>query len=133
MSAGRILVVDDEPRIGAMVCEFLNDAGFDSDWAPNDRVAYDRLRRSQPFHAVVVDVNLGRGTTGFDVARLARQLNAATGVVYVSGEFSERSWAAHGVPGSRFVSKPFDLEALAAALDELIVDLVPASPPGDWR
>lgn len=134
MSAGRVLVVDDDPRVGTMVREFLDNAGFDCAWVANDRWAYDKLRASAPFAALVLDVNLGQGTTGFDVARFARQMSAATAVIYVSGEADLGSWEAFGVPGSRFLPKPFELEALAAALDDLIPGpLPPGTPDGSGR
>jgi DNA-binding response OmpR family regulator len=122
-----VLVVEDDPRVGTMVREYLNGAGFDCAWVVSDRWAYDRLQAAAPFAGLVLDINLGEGTTGFDIARFAREISAATAVVYISGEADLASCTAFGVPDSRFLPKPFDLEALAATLDELIVAQVP--PP----
>jgi DNA-binding response OmpR family regulator len=121
VSGGRVLIVDDDPRVGLLVREFLDNSGFDCTWVGNDRWAYDKLRNAAPFDALVLDINLGEGVTGFDLARFARQVSATTAVLYVSGEANAASWSAFAVPGSRFLSKPLDLEMLAATLAALIV------------
>jgi DNA-binding response OmpR family regulator len=54
-----------------------------------------------------VDVNLGRGTTGFDVARFARQVIPDLSVIYITGEASAGSFMAFGVPESDYIQKPF--------------------------
>jgi CheY-like chemotaxis protein len=114
--AERVLVVDDDAGLLALICEDLHRQGLNCTCARSDREAY-RLLASQPaFDAVVVDVNLGVGTTGFDVARRARQVTPEIRVVYMSGDANARSWMTFGVPSSDYVSKPFPLERLAGLL-----------------
>jgi hypothetical protein len=64
---------------------------------------------------VVPDVNLGAGTTGYDVAKFARQMISDV-VVYVSGEVVPASFAAFGVPNSTFIAKPFRPDELVDAV-----------------
>jgi DNA-binding response OmpR family regulator len=114
--AERVLVVEDDAGLLALICEDLNKQGFACSCARTDREAY-RLLGSQPaFDAVVVDVNLGLGTTGFDVARRARQVTPQIRVVYMSGDANARHWMAFGVPSSDYISKPFPLDRLAGLL-----------------
>jgi DNA-binding NtrC family response regulator len=113
--AERVLVVDDDPGLLALICEDLHRQGLSCVCARSDREAY-KLLGSQAFDAVVVDVDLGVGTTGFDVARRARQVTPEIRVVYMSGEANARSWMSFGVPSSDYVSKPFPLERLAGLL-----------------
>jgi DNA-binding response OmpR family regulator len=115
VTAERVLVVDDDPGLLALICEDLQKQGLACVCARSDREAY-RLLGSQDFDAMVVDVNLGVGTTGFDVARRARQVTPHIRVVYMSGEANARSWMSFGVPSSDYVSKPFPLERLAGLL-----------------
>ena len=115
MVAERVLVVDDDAGLLALISEDLHTQGLSCVCARSDREAY-RLLSSQRFDAVVVDVNLGVGTTGFDVARRARQITPQIRVVYMSGEANARSWMTFGVPSSDYVSKPFPLERLAGLL-----------------
>ena len=51
-------------------------------------------------------MNLGGELTGWDVARAAREQFPTLPVVYVTGD-SAHEWAAHGVPNSILLSKPF--------------------------
>ena len=123
--AERVLVVDDDAGLLALICEDLDKQGLSCTAARSDREAY-RLLASQPaFDAVVVDVRLGVGTTGFDVARRARQVTPQIRVVYMSGEANALSWMSFGVPSSDYVSKPFPLERLAGLLRR---DLDPPAP-----
>lgn len=115
MLTERVLVVDDDSALSAMICEDLQKQGLSCLCAGSDREAY-RLLASHTFDAVVVDVDLGAGTTGFDVARRARQVMPQIRVVYMSGEINARHWMTFGVPSSDYVSKPFPLDRLAGLL-----------------
>ena len=115
-SAARVLVVEDEPEVCDLIKQQLADEGFDVVCACNDDMAYDRLsREARTFKALIVDINLGKGTTGFDVARHARRLNPSVPVVYVTGGDPE-SVETHGVDGAALVLKPFDRQDLLGAL-----------------
>lgn len=116
MLAERVLVVEDDTGLLALICEDLHKQGITCICARSDREAYKLLASQPAFDAVVVDVHLGQGTTGFDVARRARQVTPQIRVVYMSGEANARSWMNFGVPSSDYVSKPFPLERLAGLL-----------------
>jgi DNA-binding response OmpR family regulator len=126
VAAEKVLVVDDDPGLLALICEDLQRQGLYCMCARSDHEAY-KLLSAQDFDAVVVDVNLGVGTTGFDVARRARQVTPQIRVVYMSGEANARSWMSFGVPSSDYVSKPFPLERLAGLLRH---DIQPAGGGG---
>jgi DNA-binding response OmpR family regulator len=67
----------------------------------------------------VLDVNLGRGTTGFDVARYGRRLNPTIPVIFITGQPQE-SVDKFGVAGAVMLEKPFDLPSLLSTLREMI-------------
>lgn len=117
----RLLVVDDDAAICELMGEMLAEFGFELDCVASDRDAFARLT-SEPYDGLVLDVNLGPGVTGFDVARFARSLRADFPVVYVSGEATRDSFKTFGVPGSTFVAKPFTLEELLDAVEIAIAD-----------
>jgi DNA-binding response OmpR family regulator len=112
----RVLVVDDDTALLGMICEDLRKQGYACEPVRSDREAYRLLTESPAFDVMLVDVNLGRGTTGFDVARFARQAAPELRIVYMSGEANARSWMSFGVPSSDYISKPFTLDKLAALL-----------------
>lgn len=120
--ARRILVIDDEERVCELISEIIEEAGFEAHCIHTDRGAYAALSGVLDYAALVVDVNLGPGVTGFDVARFARQMRPALPVVYVSGEAPASSFHAFGVPGSVFVEKPFAAEDLVQRLRLVLGD-----------
>jgi DNA-binding response OmpR family regulator len=130
-TARRILVVDDDERLCDLITEMVEEAGYEAHCINSDRGAYAALSGVLAYAALVVDVNLGPGVTGFDVARFARQMRPALPVLYVSGDASEASFRAFGVPGSAFVAKPFAAEDLVRRLRLLTGDTRPR--PRDAR
>jgi DNA-binding response OmpR family regulator len=121
-SLRRVLVVEDEPGICELLSDMLAADGFDAHCVQTDRGAYDALQHDRGFACMVVDVNLGSGTTGYDVARFARQIDRALPVIYVSGQTSPDSFQAHGVAGSLFVPKPFTAAELLEQVRKLVGD-----------
>lgn len=116
MVCGRVLVVDDDTGLLALLREDLQKQGLVCSCARSDREAYKLLASEPPFEAIIVDVNLRQGTTGFDVARRARQVTPQIRVVYMSGDANARHWMSFGVPSSDYISKPFALERVAELL-----------------
>lgn len=82
----------------------------------SDDAAYRTLAESRAFDVVLVDVNLGRGTTGYDVARRARAIHPDMPVIYISGQIDQKSVDNHGVAGSVYLRKPFTSEQLLEAV-----------------
>jgi len=115
-AAPRVLLVEDDRSICDVIAELLSDLGFETVCVHTDRQAYDALPTLPTFSALVVDVNLGAGTTGFDVARFARQVLPEVAVIYISGQASPDSFRAFGVRDSAFLLKPFEPQELVAAV-----------------
>jgi DNA-binding response OmpR family regulator len=120
----RVLIVEDEPQMCELLGEIVGDEGFDAHCVHSDRAAYAALRNQlrDTFACMIVDVNLGSGTTGYDVARFARQLRPQLPVIYVSGQTTEVSYQTNGVPGSLFVPKPFTPDELMEQVYRLVGD-----------
>jgi DNA-binding NtrC family response regulator len=110
------LIVDDDRTLASMIEEELERAGFDCVRAASDRAAQRALERGRPFDALVTDVDLGEGVTGFDLGRFARERHPHIRIVYMSGEANAQQWMTFGVPASDYLSKPFALEKLCALL-----------------
>jgi len=116
---GKILLVEDETFIAEMIQDALEDRGFRVKSAHSDRGAYDVLEgEARSFQVLIADINLGPGTSGFDVARRARELHPSLKVVYITGH------AAHlqrdGVEGSIMFPKPFYPDELADRVAALL-------------
>jgi CheY-like chemotaxis protein len=119
-----ILIVEDDPGVADVMIGLLqDDLGFDCHWAKSDIDAQDTVARGPAPAALVLDVNLGPGTTGFDVARFVRQRHPDVPVIYTTGAVPEASFKAFGVPHSFFLPKPFYAEEFKLVFEVAIAGL----------
>src|ERR1700736_6426277 len=65
--AAMIMVVEDEPNIGALLRPYLQRAAYDALWVGSGEAALAELRR-HPIRLVVLDIGLP-GIDGFEVCR----------------------------------------------------------------
>ena len=112
----RILIVEDEPLIGLGLKDCLERAGHEVVWVQTDRAAYTALKGlGRAFELLILDIDLGQGTTGFDIARTARRTCPEVGVIFSSG--SPPDWLdSFGVEKAVFISKPCTEAGLIAAV-----------------
>ena len=111
-----ILVVDDEALVAQLIQETLEEAGFQVLTALSFAEAVVALEAApEPLAGLVTDVNLGKATSGWDLARRARELMPAIPVVYVTGD-SSHEWPTSGVPRSVVITKPFAAAQITVAL-----------------
>lgn len=107
-----VLVVEDEAEVRKLIEEAFVQAGLSVASAPTDASAYSLLEQEpRSFAVLVADINLGKGTTGFDVARRARQLNPGIKVIYITGQAAQVG--KFGVADGEMFPKPFSPVALA--------------------
>jgi CheY-like chemotaxis protein len=114
----RVLVVDDEVALRLVVAEVLSDAGYDVETAGNGVEALASLQRTRP-DVVLLDLVMP-GMDGWSFLEIWRANPAAHGLPI--GILSAAPEAApDAAPGSiiRVIGKPFDLDELLAAVDEL--------------
>lgn len=115
-----ILLVEDEAFIQDLVELALQEGGFAVAKASSGVEAMAMLEADETeFHALVSDINLGRGPTGWAVAKRARELNEHLPVVYVTGG-NGHEWASQGVPNSVVVGKPFAAAQIVTAVSQLL-------------
>jgi DNA-binding response OmpR family regulator len=113
-----VLLVEVEADVRELIVDAFADRGLVVRCASTDQEAYDLLEDAAlTFSVIVADINLGQGTTGFDVARRGRQLNPKLKVIYITGH------AAHlgrfGVDGAVMFPKPFNPTELAERVLEI--------------
>ncbi|MBR1238390.1 response regulator [Bradyrhizobium sp. AUGA SZCCT0177] len=114
-----VLVVEDDQVIRDLVEEALSDGGFESAITPSGNEAITLLKGDSKFRAVVTDIDLPGGLDGWEVARVAREIDPAMPVVYMTGTHGEE-WASKGVPNSLLLAKPFALAQLVTAVSQLL-------------
>lgn len=114
-----LLVEDDEP-LQDIVHDALEEGGFDLLRTDSGEEALMLLASGVvQYSALVTDINLRGGTTGWDIARRAREIEPALAVVYITGGAADQ-WPAQGVPNSILIQKPFAPAQLVTAVAQLL-------------
>jgi signal transduction histidine kinase/CheY-like chemotaxis protein len=115
-----VLVVEDEPAVRGVAVEMLADAGFSVLAAPDGPTALQLLREGVPADIIFSDVVMPGGMSGMDLAREARKLRPAVGILLASG-YAAEALAKHGGAGEfDLISKPYDMEGLLSRLGVLM-------------
>ena len=115
-----ILVIEDDVQLQATLEAVLEDEGLQPAIAASGEEA-DTLHKSDriDYHALVVDNRLLGRIDGWEVARVARQVDPNFPVVYITGVAAER-WETQGVPSSVLLKKPFVPADLVTAIRQLL-------------
>ena len=71
------------------------------------------------YRALVTDINLLGQLSGWDVAKLAREINPEIPIIYMTGPAADQ-WPSHGVPGSIMLNKPFAPVQVVTAVAQLL-------------
>jgi two-component system, OmpR family, KDP operon response regulator KdpE len=124
VSAGRILVVDDEPQIRRIMRTALTGAGYEVDDAKTGEEALEKLREYHP-DLVVLDMNM----PGMGGLAACREIRAGTGVgiIMLTVRNTEKDKVeALDAGADDFVNKPFSTPELLARI-RAALRRVPAS------
>jgi DNA-binding response OmpR family regulator len=126
--AVKILVVEDDQLIQAMVEEALSDGGFAAALTPSGEEAITLLQADKSkYRAVVTDINLSGKLDGWEVGCSARQIDPTMPIIYMTGTHADE-WASKGVPNSLLLVKPFAPAQIVTAISQLL-NAIPSVPP----
>lgn len=137
--ANRILVVDDDADIRAMLCEYLGGNGFEVAEADSGAAMHEALGSALP-DVVLLDLRLPGGEDGLTLARFLRE-HHRVGIVMVTGagEVIDRIVGLE-IGADDYITKPFEPRELLARIRSVLRRLQtspadgPANaavPPGD--
>jgi CheY-like chemotaxis protein len=117
----RILVVDDDPEVVALLAERLHGEGHDVVAAADGYQALAALERGPAPDLVVLDV-LMPGLSGWEVARAVRRdpRLRATPILVVTAVGRVLNQATSPLFADDFLDKPFDLDELDHKIDQLL-------------
>jgi DNA-binding response OmpR family regulator len=123
-----IMVVEDEPNIGALVARYLERAGYRALWVRSGEEALTELRR-HPVKLVVLDIGLP-GIDGFEVCR---RIAGEVPVIMLTARDDEPDRVAGlEVGADDYVAKPFSPRELAARV-KAVLRRVGRAPGGAAR
>ena len=113
---GRVLVVEDDSLVAELAAGMLNELGFETVVTHSAREALARLSGDQRPTVVFSDIVMPGGISGIELARKVRERFPELPVLLTSG-YSEHVTKTEGFP---LLQKPYDMDALAAALSTLL-------------
>jgi two-component system, OmpR family, response regulator VicR len=115
----RILIVEDDEGIARVLADYLRIDNFNVRWA---RTAHDALVEAQSFRPdlVLLDIMLAGQPNGLQICRVLRQ-GGRCGVIMVSAR-GQREDKLRGLDAGAddYVTKPFDMEELAARINAVL-------------
>ena len=129
-SRARVLVVDDDPDMRALLADVLGDEGYAVEGVANGAEALIRLR-AESFAAIILDKNMP-GLSGLDLLPGLRTMCPGTPVILITA-FGDVSTYMDAMEKGAFeyIFKPFRMEELLRALQRALPSGTQAlsSPP----
>ncbi len=115
----RVLIAEDERKLGKFVKAGLAESGFDVDWVQNGDEAFDHLSHRQ-YDAAVLDIMMP-GRDGLSILRQIRKAGNDVPVLLATARtaLDERIEGLH-LGADDYVSKPYYVEELAARLTAIV-------------
>lgn len=116
-----MLVIDDEPTIRMLIGEVLAEAGYAVIEAPDGPADLKVLSSNARIDLLITDVGLPNDMNGRQVADAARVHRPNLKVLFITG-YAENAVIRSGrlERGMFVTTKPFQMEALAARIREII-------------
>jgi CheY-like chemotaxis protein len=118
--ATKVLLVEDEPLFRMAMADLLEDAGFDVTVACSGDEAVILLAENDRFDALMTDITMPGAIDGVELAEHAREIHAGLPVVFVSGVPENARRSGEVEQPMAYFPKPFDMDALLAALGRLV-------------
>ena len=113
-----ILIVEDEPRMGAILQDYFSAHGVDSDLAPDGDAALERFAR-RDYDAVLLDVMMP-GPDGYGVCRAIRRESSLPILFLTALGGEEQALHGYALGADDYITKPFSLALLYAKTTALI-------------
>ncbi len=129
--AARILVIEDEPDVRALLRMLLEDEGYAVDEAGDAEAGLAAFEKQEP-HLVLVDLKLP-GRNGYEVCRSIRYQGSTIPIIVVTAQVDSHDVVAGLEAGADdYVTKPYVPKELAARIRAALRRAdrdVPANPP----
>lgn len=122
-SPATVLVVDDEALIRWSVSEMLGERGYAVTEAGDARMALDAVKNAhEPFDVVLLDYRLP-DSADLRLLQTVRRLTPTSQVIMITAHNSpELAQGALALGAYRVISKPFEVESLAALVKQAQTD-----------
>ncbi|MBV9198517.1 MAG: response regulator, partial [Alphaproteobacteria bacterium] len=112
---GRVLLVEDDEEVAALVSEMLGQLGYEVTHAASGTAALGALADGRPVDVIFSDIMMPGGMNGVELAREIRTRRGDIPVLLTSG-YSGAAVHEAALDGIQILSKPYHIDELAAAL-----------------
>jgi len=132
MNVTKVLLVEDDPNLGQILCEYLDLKGYATDLARDGEQAFRIFQHSQSeaqaYDLCLLDVMLPK-KDGFSLAKEIRMLNKNVPIIFLTAKsMKEDTLEGFRVGADDYVTKPFSMEELLMRMKAI---LRRSQPPGD--
>ena len=119
---GRILLVEDDDEVAALVGEMLGQLGYEVTRAASAAAALGALADGRSVDLIFSDIMMPGGMNGVELAREIKKRRSDIPVLLTSG-YAEASVHEAQTEGIQILAKPYHIDELAAALSTAKSDL----------
>ena len=120
--SGRILVVDDEPGVRALLEKVLIPIGYKVDTITNAKIAMDKLDAGEIYDVILLDIRMP-GMSGVELySHIVEKIPVLKGrVIIVTGDVMGSDVKAFLTQNSLpYLTKPFDIKLLKETIDTIV-------------
>ena len=115
----KLLIVDDEPRIRAVVKEYAKASGYDVDEASDGMEAVEKASNFN-YDLILMDIMMPY-LNGIDAAEKIKSKKEGTSILFLSAKSEEYDkLSAFGVGADDYVTKPFSPKELMARINAIL-------------
>ncbi|MEA3079449.1 MAG: hypothetical protein QOF05_857 [Sphingomonadales bacterium] len=120
---GRVLIVEDDALLAELAAGMLAELGFEGVVAHSAKEALEQLAGGERPKLIFSDIIMPGGISGIELARKVRDRFPELPILLTTG-YSEEVGGSHGFP---VLQKPYEMDALACALGNLLKREIRAS------
>jgi YesN/AraC family two-component response regulator len=116
-----MLIVDDEPNVCVTLKLIFQKDGFVVETARSAAEGISLLNTDRKFDLVLTDIHMEREDAGFELVRVARQLNPSPALIVLTGYGTmHNARTALDIHVDHFVIKPVEVPDLVEAVHRLV-------------
>ncbi|WP_236236112.1 PAS domain-containing protein [Pseudomonas faucium] len=125
-SGQRIVLVEDQAALRVIVCDVLEELGYQVEAFENGPAALAHLQHAERPDLLLSDIGLPGGLNGRQLAERCRQQHPDLKVLFITG-YDESAALNDGqlLQGTSVLTKPFELQALAERVQQLLDGQLP--------
>jgi DNA-binding response OmpR family regulator len=120
-----MLIVEDDPDIRMGLREYFDMEGYEVETAEDGEVAFDAMKNADQCDIVLLDIMLPK-KDGFEVLREAQEIGFSAPVLVLTAKGEQESkLKGFGLGADDYVTKPFNVEELAARVKAILQRTMP--------